>query len=348
MTKCIGTLLGLTIATIGVTAMPALGWAKTPSKVFLNGVPSPVYFNDGDSFRVLAGAFSGSKARLAGYNTLESYGPVHSWGAKTYWELYVNAKQGTLNARRGPCWDAQKMRPKPGCTDAWHCESDLKRDTYGRILWWCPDLAYDQIRKGLAHVMSVRGPGKEKLIEAQKLALKEGLGMWARGVPEFILTSTHSFDEPYAKETGTAYNRLVSVADGHSQKWLHRSVYAECEEVCRMEVTEPAAIVAAAEALKKMARASAPALTGEDKSSKEGELGDFVAKYDGEALIKIVQRFAEVGEVVGAEAVHVAAFAKVLAAMRKDGRLGKLRRGSCMIYTSYNRRFGSSAASCLR
>ena len=47
-----------------------------PTRVFLNGAPAPVYFNDGDTFRVLGGRFSGMRARLAGFNTLESYGNV--------------------------------------------------------------------------------------------------------------------------------------------------------------------------------------------------------------------------------------------------------------------------------
>ena len=333
------TTIALTGALIASAATPGSGSAEPASKVFLNGVPSPVYFNDGDSFRVLAGQFSGSKARLSGYNTLESYGPVHGWGAKSLRELYVNAKQGTLNARRGPCWDDARGGGglKPGCNAAWHCTSDLKRDGYGRILWWCPDLAYDQVRKGLAHVMSVDGPGEPKLIEAQRLAISERLNMWARGVPEFVLTSTHSFSEPYAQEMGSAYNRLVSVADGHSQKWLHKREYGECEAVCRMAVVDVEAIVSAAEVVKRDPTIVKGALT----------MGELVAGYDAEALIKIVRRFAETGEVYLAAPEHVEALAKVLGPMRKAGKLGELRMDSCMIYTSFNRRYGSNAAPCM-
>ena len=50
------------------------------TKVVVNGLMSPVYFNDGDTFRVLSGQLSGTKARLEGFNTLESFGPVHQWG----------------------------------------------------------------------------------------------------------------------------------------------------------------------------------------------------------------------------------------------------------------------------
>ena len=86
------------------------------TRVSLNGQVAPVFFNDGDSFRVLSGDLKGSKARLAGFNTLESYGAVHSWGSWTKKELYALAKMGTYNAREG----------------IWTCTSDLSTDTYGR------------------------------------------------------------------------------------------------------------------------------------------------------------------------------------------------------------------------
>jgi len=301
------------------------------SKVYLNGRPSPVYFNDGDSFRVLAGPYAGSKARLAGYNTLESYGNVHQFRGKTFHELYVNAKQGTLNARRGPCYDWDKNRYIDGCTKSWHCTSDLKRDYYGRILWWCADLAYDQIRKGFAHVMSVRGPGRPELIAAQKLAIKERRGMWSRGIPEFIITSLHSWDEPYAKEKGKAYNRLVSVADGHSQKWLHRTPYKECDVICRLQVTDVAAIGKAAAALR-----------------REPSVAALVKSYDDKMLTRILKRYAEIGEVYfTTDKAHIAPLEGVLKGWRKDGKLGKLIKDSCHRYAAFTRRYGRNAASCL-
>jgi len=188
--------------------------ARPASRVFLNGVPTPVYFNDGDSFSVLGGAHEGSKARLSGFNSLESFGGVHRWGSWSAQELYVNSKMATLNGRRG----------------VWHCYSDLKRDGYGRILWHCPDLALDNLRKGLAHAMTITAePAAPELIEAQRLAQLEKRGMWAHGVPKYIVTSTHSNDEGYA---GKTYNRLISTEDGHSEQWLHNDNYKECEEVC--------------------------------------------------------------------------------------------------------------------
>ena len=184
-----------------------------PSRVYLNGVPTPVYFNDGDSFRVLSGAFAGSRARLAGFNTLESYGRAHQWGTWTREELSHYATLGTMNARQG----------------VWHCTSDLKRDGYGRILWDCPDLTIDQVRKGYAHAMSVKGPAHPDVIEAQKEAVKYRRGMWSHGVPEYVLTSLHSISENYK---GKNYNRRVHTVTGASKKWYHQEKYDECQTIC--------------------------------------------------------------------------------------------------------------------
>jgi len=205
---------GVAIGILALALAAAQARAEPRSRVALNGVPTPVFFNDGDSFTVLSGPLQGTKARLSGYNTLESFGPVHRWGTWDAHELYIVAKMATLNARRG----------------AWHCESDLKRDGYGRILWHCPDLAEDQIRKGLAHAMTVSTDASPPAyVKAQRLAMAEKRGMWAHGIPNFVLTSLHSMDEGYEGEN---YNRLISTQDGHSEKWLHKDVYRECQEVC--------------------------------------------------------------------------------------------------------------------
>ncbi len=188
--------------------------ATPAARVFLNGRPTPVYFNDGDSFAVLEGPLKGTKARLSGFNTLESFGPAHKWGTWDPHELYVVAKQAALNARQGE----------------WHCESDLNKDGYGRILWHCEDLIQDDIRKGLAHAMTVTAdPASPKQLELQALAQKEKLGMWAKGIPPFVLTSLHSADEGAGADT---YNRLISTVDGHTEKWKHQDLYKDCEWIC--------------------------------------------------------------------------------------------------------------------
>ena len=52
------------------------------------------------------------------------------------------------------------------------------------------DLAVDQIRKGLAHAMTVTKEGADAvLMAAQRYAIKHKKGMWAHGVPEYVMTS---------------------------------------------------------------------------------------------------------------------------------------------------------------
>ena len=118
---------------------PGGGVADGNTRVFINGVPVPVHFNDGDSFRVFGGEYRGSQCRLAGFNTLESFAPAHQWGDWHPDELYINAKMATSNGRRG----------------TWHCTTDGSRDGYGRVLMICPDLAVDQIRRGFAHAYNI-------------------------------------------------------------------------------------------------------------------------------------------------------------------------------------------------
>jgi hypothetical protein len=97
-------------------------------------------------------------------------------------------------------------------------------------LWDCPDLIEDQIRKGLAHAMTVTDqPAPERYLKAQRLAQQERRGLWAHGVPAFVLTSLHSNDEGYE---GKTYNRLVSTVTGSSTKWLHKDNYDECQWIC--------------------------------------------------------------------------------------------------------------------
>lgn len=304
--------VALTLATFGTSQVAA----EPATKVFLNGTPSPVYFNDGDSFRVLGGALEGSKARLSGFNTLESYGAVHQWGTWTAHELYRNAKQGTLNARRG----------------VWHCTSDMQRDGYGRLLWWCPDLAYDQVRKGFAHVMSVtEEPGHPKLIAAQHEAQRERRGMWAHGVPEYIVTSTHSSDEGYE---GKTYNRLVSTRDGHSRKWYHNDVYKECQSVCHVAQRFDEAQIA----------------TGVAALRREVGVAAFIGRYSDRQLADLVRQRLTSTPLGGVlDEAHRPPLVAALDALAGRGDFGKVERtaDSCMIYAPFNRRYGPRSAACL-
>ena len=297
------------------TAAPAL--AKPATKVFLNGTPSPVFFNDGDSFTVLGGPYAGTKARLAGFNTLESYGGVHSWGDWAAHELYANAKMGTLNARRG----------------VWHCTSDLNRDGYGRILWDCPDLRLSSVRQGFAHAMTVSpDPSDPELLAAQHAAQRERRAMWAHAVPDFIVTSTHSASEPYFG--GRPYNRLVSTKDGHSEKWRHGDFYSECQRVCHVDrVFDAARLKAVAQRLR-----------------DDPELHAMLVLYSDAYLLNVVGEYARCDEMAYMkDKDHVEPVKAKLEALAKEGALGSYQEapGSCMVFVDFMRRYGQRSAACL-
>jgi endonuclease YncB( thermonuclease family) len=314
-------LLALIIAVVGpvwIANPTEVAAAQPRTKVILNGTSVPVSFNDGDSFRILAGTYNGAQARLAGFNTLESHGPVHQWGSWTAKEMYVLAKMAMYHGRRG----------------VWHCTTEGKADTYGRVLTWCPDLAESLIREGLAHVMSIDdAPGKPELIAAQRDAQRERRGIWAHGVPPFVLTSLHSIEEDTTGE-GT-YNRLVSSDDGHSVKWKHDDRYEECKKVCHMVYEIDLAKVDEV----------ATALAGDPKAEKlirgvgEPELRQAVEEF---AKWRHVSRAIAKDNRIELEAV--------LQGYADSGALGAQRGnpGSCMIHVPFERRYGGSRAACLR
>jgi endonuclease YncB( thermonuclease family) len=292
--------------------------ALASSLVFLNGVASRVHFNDGDSFRVLDGRFAGTKARLEGFNTLESFGPAHSWGNWNVWELYFNAKQATYHARRG----------------VWHCFTDGDRDGYGRVLFWCPDLAVSQVENGFAHVYSVDDrPGRIELIRAQRRAILARRGMWAHGVPQFVVTSIHSADEDPSRDRH--YNRMISTYDGATYPWAHNDTYRECQRVC---ATEPQVDYARIEAASMKLR--------EDRS-----LARVLEGIDNLHLMNAVARWAR-DQVLPdwVEEPRRERLAAAIEALRAAGELGEVRRapGACMVHVEFNRRYGPGRAACLR
>lgn len=303
---------------IGYTASAQ---AEPATKVFLNGVPSPVFFNDGDSFRVLGGRHSGGKARLGGFNTLETPGPVHQWGRWTAKELYINAKQATLNGRRG----------------VWRCTSDMDTDTYGRTLWWCPELAADMIRKGFAHALSItEKPADAKLLEAQTEAIQERRGMWFHGVPEYVLTSLHSADTDL-QGRGT-YNRLVSTRDGSSLRWMHDDVYTECDVICDEGVDTKARTDAAIAVLREDP-ATKPTLSANADYNEDKRMTLLVNDFNrGRSFAK---------RLVKAE--HEAPIRAVLERLKAEGSLGReVKIPACMMHVVFERRYGGSKASCLK
>ncbi len=182
--------------------------------VVLEGDRLKVTWSDGDSFKFREGPYKGSGVRMTGYNTLESYGPVHRWGDWTAKELFEIARTSKYVA----------------AAEVWECTTDGELDSYRRVLVSCPGVVERMIEVGHAHVFGMEpGDVDPKLLDVQARAMKRKWGMWAKGVPDRLLTSLHSADE---KEDGTAYNRSVDLATGLSSVREHTTVYEVCEEVC--------------------------------------------------------------------------------------------------------------------
>jgi len=204
--------------------LPSTADARTPSRkqtLLLDGVVERVNWNDGDSFRILKGRRDGEKARLQGYNTLESYGPVHFWGAFTGWDLYHTHKDATALAK----------------SQEWECTSSGEADGYGRILVTCPELRKRLIAEGLAHVYAYGDEVPDpELIALQLKAQNERKGMWRKGIPATIVTSVHSIDEPASgKDKGPrveSYNRVCDTATGKTFTVGHTTIFKACDVFC--------------------------------------------------------------------------------------------------------------------
>ena len=186
---------------------------RPSSTVVLDGTPCAVRWTDGDTFRILDGALRGLSARVVGYDTLESYGPVHRWGGWSREELLRIAKAATPIAAAG----------------RWTCANAGGVDRYKRLLVSCPDAAAALVGRGLAMVFAVDAPADARLHALQREAQRRGEGMWAKGVPSAIPTSLHSAAE---NPRGRAYDRVVDTATGAAMRREHAHVYATCEEVC--------------------------------------------------------------------------------------------------------------------
>jgi endonuclease YncB( thermonuclease family) len=203
---------------VGSQAM-ALASISDPSApgptVVIDGKQRGIRVVDGDTFKIMNVSGKLDSARIFGINTLESYGPVHSLKGFSNDELLKLAHEATVLATKG----------------TWHCVSKGKKDKYKRLLLQCDDLALAQLEAGLAHVMRVdTDEPNHAYLKAQQAAQRARKGLWAHGVPDFILTSLHSADE--SEGGGPTYDRLVSTLDGHTLAWLHNKNYRQCETVC--------------------------------------------------------------------------------------------------------------------
>ncbi len=187
---------------------------RWPHKVRLNDALTQAAWDDGDTFAVPGEGDKPKRMRLAGYNTLESYGPVHRWGGWTAQELYDLAKQAGKVA---------------GEKD-WACSLGEGEGGYGRKVADCPELRRELLSKGLAHVFEVDGEPNADDLAAQQQAIADKVGMWAKGAPEGLVTSLHSLDEKPDQEK--TYNRVASLTTGLASKQEHAESYAACQEVC--------------------------------------------------------------------------------------------------------------------
>lgn len=206
-------LLATIVASFFLSQSVGAADAEARNFIHIDDELTEVYFNDGDTFKIIG---EKSSARIAGFNTLENYGPVHQWNGMSTLDLFDLAQEATKQARDGE----------------WHCTLQDEEDSYGRILVECDDLALYLLEQGLAHAYSVnQTPAKKSYLRAQAYAQQNHLGMWAKGVPDFIITSLHSAHEPGRSH----YNRLISTKDGRTKQWAHDTVYNDCDLVCYEE-----------------------------------------------------------------------------------------------------------------
>lgn len=204
-------------------ALPSPAAARSRAKgaagaLTLDGVRIGVRWTDGDTFRVVDGPFRGVRVRVIGFNTLETFGPVHRWGRWAPDELLAIARGTGARAAAG----------------TWSCRRVNGQDRYGRLKVACPDLARALVAAGEAHVLAMDEAADPALVQTQRDAQRRGAGIWAKGVPALLVTSAHSADERGLGRRG-AYDRVVDARTGATRAVPHSRRYAACEEVCAGE-----------------------------------------------------------------------------------------------------------------
>ena len=191
-------------------AGPTVPAPQPNGTVALDGESVAVEWIDGDTFVVPS---SGLKARLDGFNTLESYGPVHKFGPGPA------ALFGVANAAT----DLAKSQ-------VWACNKQGGDGGYGRVGVDCPELRRAMLEQGLAHVFAVEGAATDTDLKAQNIGIAAKAGMWSEGAPEGVVTSAHSLDEK--EGAAQTYNRVMQVSTGSAPKQMHSEVYKPCSWVC--------------------------------------------------------------------------------------------------------------------
>ena len=186
------------------------GQGGVESTVLVGGRSLDVVWEDGDTLTFLSGPRKGRDARLMGFNTLESYGPVHrfgDWTAAELWELALGAA-------------------KAAAAEPWECTLGHGKDAYGRQLLDCPEARRRLIEAGWAHVFAYADPADPADLAAQRAAREDGRGIWAKGTPETLITSAN------ADEGGSVFMRVVSCRTGETRAEHQRDDVQICQEIC--------------------------------------------------------------------------------------------------------------------
>ena len=136
---CIGYLITGAMACSTASMGPTKGLPTEEPGIILDGKGLSSFWLDGDTVRLQLNDSKKITARLAGFNTLESYAPIHKWGTWTPHQLMDIASQATSRAKSG----------------TWHCTTLPGSGGYRRIKIDCPQLRHSLLRAGLAHVFAM-------------------------------------------------------------------------------------------------------------------------------------------------------------------------------------------------
>ena len=178
--------------------------------ILLRGKATPVVWQDGDTLTFVKGPLKGKTGRLVGYNTLESYGPVHRWGEWSGQELLGLA----VEARR------------TAASSEWTCTKQKGRASYGRLLIDCPDARAALLETGLAHVFAYEGNPATEDLALQSAARMDSRGIWRKGRPETIISNVS------ADNSGRVFLRVVNSRSGKTEVRHQRGDYSICDEIC--------------------------------------------------------------------------------------------------------------------
>jgi micrococcal nuclease len=202
----------LLLALLTLTAAPASAGeaGEVDATILLGGRRVEVTWTDGDTLTFRAGPRKGKHARLVGYNTLESYGPVHRWGSWSRSELHELALEAGERA----------------AAKEWSCTLGRGKDSYGRLLLDCPEARRALLESGHGHVFAFDDPADPADLQLQREARIDKRGIWAKGLPETLVTSVR------AGADGQVFLRVVTVRTGETRAMHQRQDYAVCDEIC--------------------------------------------------------------------------------------------------------------------